>query len=487
MAKAALVTGAYQAKSVIAGAQRCINLFMEKNPDTSVFPFTHYPTPGLTLLGTAPGAGVWRGLYFASNNQLYGVCGSTVYLINNNWTFTGLGNLESSTGPVSMVDNTQYIFIVDGTLNTSTNPGGYTIEMSTNTLAPVDNSSDASGDQGGFYGSNQVNYVDGYFVFNRPDTNQWYISLSDSIQLDPTDYASKSGFSDNIVGIGISRRYIYLFGEVTTEVWFNAGNATFPFQEMPGSFIQYGCAATNSIAQMDGEMYWVAQSAQGQAFICSTKNFSAAQISTFAIDQELQTYPTLSDAIGYTYELNGHFFYVVTFPSANKTWCYDLSNQQWNEWSSTDSNGNLNRHLSNCFSFAYNSLVVGDYQSGNLYLLDQNNYTDNGAPITRVRGFYHQEDDMSNRIRYKQFIAEMESGNGANNQPVPVYLRWSDDRGKSFGNPVGQTMGVEGQYLTSISWWRLGMARDRVFEISWSDPVKTALSGAFLDATANRR
>ena len=81
----------------------------------------------------------------------------------------------------------------------------------------------------------------------------------------------------------------------------------------------------------------------------------------------------------------------------------------------------------------------------------------------------------------------MESGNGNNNQPVTVFLEWSDDRGKSFGNPIGQTMGVEGAYLTSIQWMRLGMARDRVFQLTWSDPVKTALSGAFIDAAPNHR
>ena len=77
----------------------------------------------------------------------------------------------------------------------------------------------------------------------------------------------------------------------------------------------------------------------------------------------------------------------------------------------------------------------------------------------------------------------MESGNG----PATVYLSCSDDRGKTFGNPVGQTMGTTGEYLTSISWWRLGMARDRVFQLSWSDPIKTALSGAFVDALPNRK
>ena len=252
MAKAALVTGAYQTKSVIAGAQRCINLFLEKNPDAAVFPFTHYPTPGLTTLATA-GVNGWRGLFSASNGQLYGVCYNTLYAISSTWELTFIGTINSTSGTVSMVDNGVYLFIVDGQIG-----NGWTVQLGNNqSFAPVDNSNDSTGDNGGFYGSNQVNFVDGYLVFNRPDTNQWYISLDNQIQIDPVDYASKDGYSDNLVGIGVARRYIYLFGEVTTEVWFNAGNTTFPFERLPGSFIQYGCAATNSIAQMDGDIYWV--------------------------------------------------------------------------------------------------------------------------------------------------------------------------------------------------------------------------------------
>ena len=67
-----------------------------------------------------------------------------------------------------------------------------------------------------------------------------------------------------------------------------------------------------------------------------------------------------------------------------------------------------------------------------------------------------------------------------------VFLEWSDDRGHSYGNPVSQPIGDRGEYLTSASWNRLGYARDRVFRITWSVPVATALQGAFitLDAQA---
>jgi hypothetical protein len=65
-----------------------------------------------------------------------------------------------------------------------------------------------------------------------------------------------------------------------------------------------------------------------------------------------------------------------------------------------------------------------------------------------------------------------------------VSLRWSDDRGHTYGNPIMQSAGSAGEYLTSLQFQRLGMARDRVFEISWSTPAKRVLQGAWVDATS---
>ncbi len=63
-----------------------------------------------------------------------------------------------------------------------------------------------------------------------------------------------------------------------------------------------------------------------------------------------------------------------------------------------------------------------------------------------------------------------------------VFLEWSDDRGRSFGNPVGVSMGSLGAYITSIKWNRLGMGRDRIYRISWSTPTNTALQGAWIES-----
>jgi hypothetical protein len=252
--------------------------------------------------------------------------------------------------------------------------------------------------------------------------------------------------------------------------------------------MQYGCASAASIAQMDGDLYWLAQSPQGKAIIVRSKQFNAEQISTFALDNEMQSYSDLDQAIGFTYQIEGHFFYVLIFPESDKTWQYDLSTQQWNQLSWIDTNGVLHRHRANCFANAYGSPVVGDWENGNLYLWDQSGFTDNGNPIPRIRSFPHGVDDASNRIHYMSFIANMEVGNGLpDNSDPQVFLRWSDTRGVSWGNAVSRSLGKQGEYITSIQWNRLGMARDRVFEISWSTPVKTALLGAWVEAQSNNQ
>lgn len=476
MAKMPLTTGAYEAKSLVSEAQRCVNLYGERNPPDASFPYTWYPTPGLTLLATVtPETGNgWRQLWYASNNKFYGVCGSSVYSIDKTWKTTKLGDMYSSSGFVSMIDNGQYVVIVDGSKY------GYKIDLSNDTFSLMSDSA--------FVGSNTLGFVDGYLVFNSPGTQEWYISLVNEINFDATDFASKSGYSDLLAAVGVTKRYVYLFGQQTTEVWFDAGDTPFPFDRLPGVFMQFGCASAASIAQMDGDLYWLAQSPQGKALVARSKQFNAEQISTFALDNEMQGYPDLNQAIGFTYQIEGHFFYVLIFPESDVTWQYDLSTQQWNQLSWVDEDGTLHRHRANCFSNAYGSPVVGDWENGNLYLWDQNAYTDNGNPIPRIRSFPHAVDESSNRIHYREFIANMEVGNGVGtNVEVPVFLRWSDTRGVSWGNAVKRSLGREGEYITSVQWQRLGMARDRVFEISWSSPVKTALLGAWVEAVSNNQ
>ena len=465
MAKIPLITGAYTAKSVIASAQRCVNLYMEKNPQDSTFPTTHYPTPGLVLLTTSPQKS-WRSLYLANNGVLFGVCGNALYTISAGWVLTQIGTLSTNAGLVSMVDNGTTLMIVDG------NNSGYTVALASNAFATIADSA--------FYGGATIQFADGFFILPKPLSLEFYISLNFQAVFDATDFASKTGYADKLVTLVVTKRYIYLLGTVTSEVWYNQGGTQFPYSRMPGAFIQHGCVAPASAAQVDGQAYWLSQSPQGNCIVVRSQNYDAARISTHALENELQSYPSVADAQAFTMQVEGHFWYVLTLPSANKTWVYDLSTEQWNEWLWTDANGDLNRHRSNCYAFAFGHGLVGDWENGNLYRIDSTVMTDNGGPVSRIRGFPHIVDDDGGRIMYRELIADFQVGEGDGHKDTPVSLRWSDTKGKTWSNPIEANLGLEGDYLRSVQFQRLGMARDRVFELSWSTPARTALNGAFL-------
>lgn len=475
--KIPLTQGAYEARSIIADAQRSINLFQEKNPSDSPFPFTLYPTPGLDLLTPAPVAGPVRATYTASNGNFYSVVGSKVYTVSTAYVWTELGTLSTSSGYVSIADNTLVCVIVDGSAN------GRAINLADNTFGSISATN--------FFGANTVAYLDTYLIFNRPGTNQFYFSYSNATYadfiggtaFDPLDIAAKTGGNDNIVGVAVMHRELWLIGVETSEVWFDAGGADFAFQAMPGAFVEHGCSAAGSIAKYDLALYWLGQDLAGNSVVFEGAQYRVRKISTYAIDNEIATYGTKSDAIGFTYQQEGHVFYVLIFPTANATWVYDIGEASWHRRCWSDSDGNLDRWRANCFATFNNQLAVGDWENGNLYGLNLGTYLDNGEPIVRVRSFPHLTEE-NDRVVHRNLIAAFEVGNqmvDTTGDQCKVSLRWSDNAGRSYGDAVLQSLGDTGNYLTSMQWNRLGMARDRVYELSWSAPVKTALQGVYLE------
>lgn len=520
----ALTSGAYQTRSVISSAQRCVNLYPERNEPDSPFPFTYYPTPGLTPLAAALGF-PHRCAYRSSNGFLYEVVGPFVYATSRQWVRTLLGTIQNGPNPVSMNDNGLAILLCDGTVN------GYAIDLTTNAFAPV------SGQAGAFVGSNFVDIIDGFFLLNVPGTSQWYISLefvnfanltgtvspdATAAAFDPLDIASKSGYPDPIQRVIAMHNEAWLIGQLTSEVWNDAGNPDFAFQRLPGVFIEHGTVAPFSVAKQDLSLYWLSQDEQGDRMVLTGAQYASKRITTHAIEAQFAKYATVSDAIGFTYQQGGHVTYQLTFPTANATWCYDVSQELWYEKTWTDANGLENRHRANDGCFVYGVNVVGDFETGTLYRLDPTNYTDFGGPIVCRRGWPIIKNE-NRRLSYPRLVLDIEVGSDPNDLAPPrpqfgqlvftnddggeivfvgvsggqvvfsdydgipvkledlISLRWSDTTGKSWGNPLRESVGSTGQYLTSVAFRQLGMARNRVFEVFWALPYQVALNGAFCE------
>lgn len=498
--KTPILGGTYVARSVNAANARMVNLFPEVVPEGGKEPAFLQRAPGLRLVATCgdgPVRGMWR-----LNENVYVVSGSGLYAISTSWTVTYIGAVLGD-GPVIMADNGIQIFI-------ACNPQGYIYNASTGVLAEI---GDAD-----FAGAVAVGYIDGYFVYNEPNSQKiWVTSLLDGTSVDPLDFASAEGSPDNLVSLIVDHREVWLFGENSVEVWYDAGTPDFPLQRIQGAFNEIGCAAAYSVAKLDNGLFWLGKDARGQGIVYRANGYTGQRISTHAVEWHIQQYGDLSNAVAYTYQQDGHAFYVLNFPSANTTWVFDVATGEWHEragWS----NGQFTRHWGNCQAAFNNEVLVGDYQDGNIYAFDLDTYSDNGQIQKWLRSWRALPSGQNNLKRTAQHGLQLDAETGTYfpetpatleyltteaedilitedgdpltvtfGQPAitaPQYmLRWSDDGGHTWSNEHWRSGGSYGNYGTRVRWLRLGMTtklRDRVYEVSGTDPVKIAIMGAEL-------
>jgi len=463
----------YVARSVNAADSRMVNLFPEATPQAGKTAGFLNRAPGLRLLATL-GTGPIRGLWSPDPNGLYAyvISGNTFYRIDTSYNAEVYGYV-SGTGQVSMADNGTQLFI-------AANPDGYIFNFTTLIFAPI---TDVD-----FPGAVTVGYLDGYFVFNEPNSQRvWTTVLLDGSSVDPLDFASAEGSPDGLVSLIIDHREAWLFGTNSVEVWYDAANAGFPLTRIQGAYNEIGCVAAYSVAKLDNGVFWLGGDARGEGIVYRTNGYTGQRISTHAIEWQIQQYGNISDAIGYTYQQDGHAFYVLIFPSAGATWVYDVATDNWHERAAWV-NGEYTRHRSNCQMAFNHQVIVGDYNDGRVYAFDLETYSDDDQPQRWLRSWRALPQDQNTLVRTAQHSLQLdaETGVGLNSgqgDAPEVMLRWSDDGGHTWSNEHWSSMGAIGAYGTRTFWRRLGMTnklRDRVYEVSGTDPVKIAIVGANL-------
>jgi len=346
---------------------------------------------------------------------------------------------------------------------------------------------------GAFAGGSVVDIVDNYFIYNRPDTQQYAASDLLSPITYGLSFASKFTGPDDLVSLIVDHGQIYLLGEKTSEVWADVGTFPFPFQRIPGASSQHGIAAKFSMARFGNSFAYVSRNDRGQAVIVQMNGYFPQRISTHAVENTLVN-QTISDAVAYTYQLEGHECYVVSFPTLELTWVYDGATQLWHKWLWTDTQNNYKRHRSNCGALFQNQFLVGDYENGQIYRLDPNNYTDNGTHIRRMRRCPHLVADFQ-RQYFDELQIQFQPGIGLQGiETFPLgdndiginpqaMLRWSNDGGSTWSNEHWAGIGKVGKYQNRIIWRRLGQARDRIYEVVVTDPVKAVIVSANLKAS----
>jgi hypothetical protein len=614
------VGAAYEAPSITQDAQECINFYPEIDPTKAQGErgiVALYPTPGLETVAIFPNQEEVRGIRTLSGGtQVVAVCGDFVYVLEDDLTPVMIGQMNTSTGLVGIVDNGVNVYIVDdsyrytwfisapssaiftGSISSTTltvtsvqsgtiavgqaifgqgvaqnsvitalgtgsgGVGTYTVSDSQTVASTVINSTASpaivtgaisgttltvsavtsgtlkigqtiegtgvtdgtiitafgtgsggagtytvSASQtvssttiyalnwtvlpstdGAFEGGGTVDISDNYFVYNKPQSQLWAASDLLSPITDPLSFASKDGSPDDLVAIIVDRREVYLLGEMSSEAWLDVGSVPFPFQRIQGSSTQQGIAAAYSCARVGNSFAYVSKNNRGEATIVQMNGYIPQRISTHAVETTLVG-QDVSDAIAWTYQLEGHETYVVTFPSIGEnglTWAYDITTGLWHKWLYSNNQGQYERHRGNCCAFFNQQVLLGDYENGKLYRLSLSQYTDDGQFIRRLRRCPHITTDLQ-RQYFAELQIQFQPGVGlpvGQGQDPQAMLRWSDDGGFTWSNENWVTIGKQGQYFTRAMWRRLGFARDRIFEVVITDPIKAVIVSANLKAEA---
>ena len=495
-----LVGGSSKSVSTSLDSQRCINLYPEiLDSGLGKAKIALVNTPGLTLCGSSttitgpqrPGGmiTIQRG---SLNPAIYGIAGTDFFTYTGSSlitsTIASLGSLITSGGPVSMVDNGTVMLVVDGS---------YYYKW----ISTFAQYTDAALTTGAEFCA----YLDGFIIINDKGTYKFRVS---PLNWNGTDAWSSLAFGEAnqnpepINGIKVVGRDVFVFKKNGFEVWYNAGLATFPLARNQSVSSQIGLYAKSSLTIMNDSLFWLGGGKEGYGKVYMMQGYNPVKVSNSALENEIVSYARSDDAIGMAYHEGAHSFYVLTFPSEGKTHVYDSLTGYWHE--------RLYRNPVTCLFECWkpyamttlgikvfigddvfeNHMLAGDSNFSDLtyrlYLVDPESYTDNGDTIVRIRTSPHIFDSQTlNRMFFRRLQTDIETGvgltTGQGSDPT-LMMRYSDDGGKTWSNNRYTSFGKIGEYSKRAIFNRLGSGRDRVWELSVSDPVPVRISGAYVDA-----
>lgn len=468
----------YGIKSSNVTAQARENLYLDVKTEKDKTTIALYGTPGLNLFnGANAGGNPSRGVTEQIGDNYYTVKAGTFYKVNNAGVETAAtGSLNTTSGNVSMAYNGTQIMIVDGT-------NGYIYTLATNAVVQISDGNFPNG-------ATTVAFQGGFFLVDDPAHNgRFYKSKSyDGTTWAAADFATAEASPDALIRVYVNQGIVHLLGDQTTEFWSLTGALDFPYQPIQGAAIEWGIAARWSVAKLMGATTFLAKNLAGRVEVVMLNGLQPQPISSPELEAAFDTY-SVGDAVAFSYMLNGHQFYQISFPSTGKTWLYDATMSQTAGspiWSQLFSNAG--RHFAQFYVNYINQDIVTDYRNGNAYKMLATTYTDNGVAIRRRLVSKHIFKN-NQQVSIGRLWVDMETGVGlATGQGVnpQVIMRYSKDGGHTWSTELWATMGAIGKYLTRAIWQRLGRARDWVFELVITDPVKVVIINAGLRLTEGR-
>lgn len=374
----------YTSQSVNADCQRCVNLYPETNESgQGNAAQILLSSPGLGIFCMLP-EGPLRG-EFEFNGRGFAVGGTRFCEVLAGGHVLNIGNVGNDGLPATMVANQadQLLISSAGTI--------YLYDLAANILSqPAAAPANIS----------IVEFSDGFFLALSKNSNQFQLSNSlDGNTWSGINVAKVSVFPENLVTMIVDHREVALLGSKRSAVYFDSGG-TFPYDVVPGGFIEQGAAAIYGRSRLDNSVFWLGKDENGQGIAWRNNGYTPQRISNHSVEFLWSRYPRIDDAISYAFQDQGHTFWHIYFPSGlndsglplGASWRYDAATQMWHEVSAWDAEaGRYTAHRSMCHMFHLGMHLVGDWGSANIYQMS--------SPTEKAGGGWNFCDDAGTLIR----------------------------------------------------------------------------------------
>lgn len=466
-----IVGQSYHLKDWSIDCQRTLNLYPQAVESQNAPQVTALlPTEGLTKLFEFTENAKIRGMY-ALNDRVLVVVSMRLFVIQDG-NFRDIGYIQGL-DKVTFADNGFQVFM---TGNDEYGFSGHVYNIENDTLTEILVDEDT-----GFFGASSVTFLDSRFIWTVPNSGRIQWSGLLNAETDALSYATAESKSDHLVRVISNNGMLWLIGEKTTEVWVSTGDKDSPFIRQSGAYLPTGCLAKDSIVEFGSSLIWLSQTDFGANQIVMTQGYQTQRISNHAIESALSRYENTADAYAFSYQREGHAFYVISFPTDRKTWCFDATTGMWHEraWYNEETS-ELEHHRAYCHCYFKGQHLVGDRENPYIFLLDPNCETDDLGVIIRERTT-PCVNPHSSRMIFDEVELICQVGQDTNTKPQ-IMLDWSDDRGKTWSNDrvvdIANDIGSIGEYQKRVIFRRLGQSFGRVFRVRMTDAGRLVITGA---------
>ena len=437
-----------------------------------------------------------RGLYTTSTGQVYGCYDGEIIEFFADGTWALRYSIGTGTSQVSFADDGIHVVFADGTQLAAVN-------LDTNVATNVTTTLDFTGPFQVFFSNGRIGCLNtdptiSGIIPSRNFTKVWYSNLYDALTWDALSFFATESSADANLSVEVREGELWFFGPRSYEVWRPDVNPDLPYAKVGGSSTEIGCGAEDSTSSIAGQVFWLGSSTAGDNVIFMSNGYGAQRISTHALEYFLNNEgANTSDAVGFSYQQEGHTFYILNFIQSNRTFVYDLNNAKWHERSTRDQLLNVANRWEPLYAiFAFNQVLVGALNNPRLLTLSLDKFTEwDGRPIVRI----HQGPVIFQNLQtlfFSELMIDMQTGVGLQ-QGAPyqsgiqtgyasdpkVILQHSDDGGHTWSSERKTSIGKVGEYRARVRFRRLGRSRERVFRMVISDPVKAYILGARITAS----